>query len=99
MPVASTPPPTAIIPMPIAPLSSALSRCDASERCDGSVSPGSQPFAHWKEALDRERITYSLIQTPEEAARDPQLRAPEHQGLVKALEERWEGRLALARVG
>ena len=24
---------------------------------------------------------------------------PEHQGLVKALEERWEGRLALARVG
>ncbi|WNG16813.1 ATP-dependent DNA helicase RecG [Cystobacter fuscus] len=32
-------------------------------------------------------------------ARDPQLRAPEHQGLVKALEERWEGRLALARVG
>ncbi|MGW4907850.1 CoA transferase, partial [Streptomyces sp. NPDC004270] len=35
----------------------------------------SQPFAHWKDALDRERITYSLIQTPEEAARDPQLRA------------------------
>ncbi|MFK0279717.1 CaiB/BaiF CoA transferase family protein [Streptomyces sp. NPDC090499] len=34
----------------------------------------SRPFAHWKEALDRERITYSLIQTPEEAARDPQLR-------------------------
>jgi ATP-dependent DNA helicase RecG len=31
--------------------------------------------------------------------RDPRLRAPEHQGLVKALEERWEGRLALARVG
>ncbi len=31
--------------------------------------------------------------------RDPKLRAPEHQGLVKALEERWEGRLALARVG
>jgi formyl-CoA transferase len=35
----------------------------------------SQPFAHWEELLDRERITYSLIQTPEEAARDPQLRA------------------------
>ncbi|MFF7755355.1 CaiB/BaiF CoA transferase family protein [Streptomyces sp. NPDC007971] len=35
----------------------------------------SQPFAHWKEALTRERVTYSLIQTPEEAARDPQLRA------------------------
>lgn len=30
---------------------------------------------------------------------DPQLQDPEHQGLVKALEERWEGRLALARVG
>ncbi|MEU1416823.1 MULTISPECIES: CoA transferase [unclassified Streptomyces] len=34
----------------------------------------SQPFAHWKDALNRERITYSLIQTPEEAAQDPQLR-------------------------
>jgi ATP-dependent DNA helicase RecG len=32
-------------------------------------------------------------------ARDPKLAAPEHQALVKALEERWEGRLALARVG
>nr|WP_216671875.1 ATP-dependent DNA helicase RecG [Corallococcus exiguus] len=30
---------------------------------------------------------------------DPQLQKPDHQGLVKALEERWEGRLALARVG
>ncbi|WP_269812570.1 CoA transferase [Streptomyces atratus] len=35
----------------------------------------SRPFAHWKEALGRERITYSLLQTPEEAAQDPQLRA------------------------
>ncbi|MFD8502106.1 CaiB/BaiF CoA transferase family protein [Streptomyces sp. NPDC059687] len=35
----------------------------------------SQPFAHWKDALNRERITFSLIQTPEEAAQDPQLRA------------------------
>ena len=32
-------------------------------------------------------------------AEDPGLRRPEHRGLVKALEERWEGRLALARVG
>jgi len=32
-------------------------------------------------------------------AKDPRLAASEHQGLVKALEERWEGRLALARVG
>jgi crotonobetainyl-CoA:carnitine CoA-transferase CaiB-like acyl-CoA transferase len=35
----------------------------------------SQPLAHWKEVLDRERITYSVIQTPEETAKDPQLRA------------------------
>jgi formyl-CoA transferase len=35
----------------------------------------SRPFAHWKDALARERVTYSLIQTPEEAAQDPQLRA------------------------
>ncbi|MFF3147724.1 CoA transferase, partial [Streptomyces sp. NPDC057927] len=35
----------------------------------------SRPFAHWKDALTRERVTYSLIQTPEETARDPQLRA------------------------
>jgi ATP-dependent DNA helicase RecG len=32
-------------------------------------------------------------------ARDPELKAPEHQRLVRALEERWEGRLKLARVG
>ncbi|MGW1761975.1 CaiB/BaiF CoA transferase family protein [Streptomyces mirabilis] len=35
----------------------------------------SRPFADWQDALARERVTYSLIQTPEEAARDPQLRA------------------------
>ncbi|MFD8718885.1 CaiB/BaiF CoA transferase family protein [Streptomyces sp. NPDC059629] len=35
----------------------------------------SRPFSHWQDALARERITYSLIQTPEEAAQDPQLRA------------------------
>jgi ATP-dependent DNA helicase RecG len=32
-------------------------------------------------------------------AKDPSLRQPEHRGLVRALEERWEGRLALAQVG
>ena len=32
-------------------------------------------------------------------AADPKLAAPEHQALVKAREERWEGRLSLARVG
>ncbi|GHG99830.1 ATP-dependent DNA helicase RecG [Comamonas sp. JC664] len=31
--------------------------------------------------------------------KDPDMKAKENQGLVKALEERWEGRLALARVG
>jgi crotonobetainyl-CoA:carnitine CoA-transferase CaiB-like acyl-CoA transferase len=36
---------------------------------------GSQPLAHWKELLDRARITYGVIQTPEEVADDPQLRA------------------------
>jgi crotonobetainyl-CoA:carnitine CoA-transferase CaiB-like acyl-CoA transferase len=35
----------------------------------------SQPFAHWKEILDQARITYGAIQTPQEAAEDPQLRA------------------------
>ncbi|MFD1270910.1 CoA transferase [Streptomyces kaempferi] len=35
----------------------------------------SRPFAYWQDTLGRERITYSLIQTPEETAQDPQLRA------------------------
>jgi crotonobetainyl-CoA:carnitine CoA-transferase CaiB-like acyl-CoA transferase len=42
-----------------------------------------QPFAHWQEVLNQERITWSVIQTPEEAARDPQLRAA---GIVVPLE-------------
>ncbi|MGZ6135609.1 MAG: ATP-dependent DNA helicase RecG, partial [Myxococcaceae bacterium] len=33
------------------------------------------------------------------AAADPRLTRPEHRGLLRALEERWEGKLALARVG
>ena len=33
------------------------------------------------------------------AEADPRLQGPEHRSLVRALEERWEGRLALARVG
>jgi crotonobetainyl-CoA:carnitine CoA-transferase CaiB-like acyl-CoA transferase len=33
----------------------------------------SQPFAYWKTALDREGVTYGAIQTPEQAAKDPQL--------------------------
>jgi ATP-dependent DNA helicase RecG len=31
--------------------------------------------------------------------KDPSLKAPEHARLVKALEERWQGRLKLATVG
>jgi crotonobetainyl-CoA:carnitine CoA-transferase CaiB-like acyl-CoA transferase len=34
-----------------------------------------QPLAHWKEVLDRARIIYGVVQTPEEAAEDPQVRA------------------------
>jgi formyl-CoA transferase len=35
----------------------------------------SQPLAYWQEVLDREHITYSVVQSPEQAAQDPQLRA------------------------
>jgi formyl-CoA transferase len=35
----------------------------------------SQPLAHWKEVLDGARLPYGVIQSPEEAAADPQLRA------------------------
>ena len=35
----------------------------------------SQPLAHWEQVLDEARIPYGVIQTPEEAAEDPQLRA------------------------
>ena len=34
-----------------------------------------QPLAHWKKVLDQARIPYGVIQTAEEAAEDPQLRA------------------------
>ena len=33
------------------------------------------------------------------AAADPRLTRPEHHGLLRALEERWEGKLSLAQVG
>src|ERR1700758_1150916 len=36
-----------------------------------------QPLAYWKEVLDKARIPSGIIQTPEEAAADPQLRAAE----------------------
>jgi crotonobetainyl-CoA:carnitine CoA-transferase CaiB-like acyl-CoA transferase len=35
----------------------------------------SQPLAHWEKVLDEARIPYGVINTPEEAAEDPQLRA------------------------
>lgn len=35
----------------------------------------SQPLAHWEEVLDEARITYGIVQTPQEAASDPQLKA------------------------
>jgi ATP-dependent DNA helicase RecG len=46
----------------------------------------------------------ALLATAQQEARaiverDPRLAAPEHARLVKALEERWEGRLKLAQVG
>ncbi|MDA0159887.1 CoA transferase [Solirubrobacter ginsenosidimutans] len=37
----------------------------------------SQSLAHWQDVLDRAHITYGVIQTPEEVAADPQLRANE----------------------
>ena len=35
------------------------------------------PLDHWKLLLDEARIPYGVVQTPEEAAADPQLRAAE----------------------
>jgi formyl-CoA transferase len=43
----------------------------------------SQPLAHWKEVLDKARIPYGVVHTPEEAAEDPQLRAA---GIVVPIE-------------
>jgi crotonobetainyl-CoA:carnitine CoA-transferase CaiB-like acyl-CoA transferase len=42
-----------------------------------------QPLAHWKEVLDEARIPFGVIQTPEDAAEDPQLRAA---GIVVPIE-------------
>jgi formyl-CoA transferase len=36
-----------------------------------------QPLAYWKQILDEARIPYGVVQTPAEAAEDPQLRAAE----------------------
>jgi ATP-dependent DNA helicase RecG len=50
-------------------------------------------------ARDGALLAVAQVEAREIVATDPALKAPEHRGLVKALEERWEGRLALARVG
>ena len=50
-------------------------------------------------ARDGDLLAVAQIEARRILEADPHLRAPEHQGLVKALEERWEGRLALAQVG
>jgi formyl-CoA transferase len=34
-----------------------------------------RPLAHWKEVLDAAHITYGVVQTPDQVAEDPQLRA------------------------
>ncbi|WP_224366602.1 ATP-dependent DNA helicase RecG [Hyalangium versicolor] len=50
-------------------------------------------------ARDGDLLSIAQVEARRILAQDPHLRSSEHQGLVKALEERWEGRLALARVG
>ncbi|MBM7116985.1 ATP-dependent DNA helicase RecG [Archangium primigenium] len=50
-------------------------------------------------ARDGDLISLAQQEARRILAADPRLEATAHQGLVKALEERWEGRLALARVG
>nr|WP_153867661.1 MULTISPECIES: ATP-dependent DNA helicase RecG [Myxococcaceae] len=50
-------------------------------------------------ARDGDLLSLAQAEARRILAEDPGLRRPEHRGLVKALEERWEGRLALARVG
>ncbi|MFL5348355.1 MAG: ATP-dependent DNA helicase RecG [Hyalangium sp.] len=50
-------------------------------------------------ARDGDLLSLAQAEARRILEQDPSLRDPEHQGLVKALEERWEGRLALARVG
>jgi ATP-dependent DNA helicase RecG len=50
-------------------------------------------------ARDGDLLSMAQAEARRIMEKDPELKAREHQGLVKALEERWEGRLALARVG
>jgi ATP-dependent DNA helicase RecG len=50
-------------------------------------------------ARDGALLALARQEAREIIAGDPALSSDEHRGLAKALEERWEGRLALARVG
>ncbi len=50
-------------------------------------------------ARDGALLELAQVEARQIVERDPKLAAPEHASLVRALEERWEGRLALARVG
>jgi ATP-dependent DNA helicase RecG len=50
-------------------------------------------------ARDGDLLSLAREEAREIIGRDPTLSRQEHRGLAKALEERWEGRLALARVG
>ncbi len=48
---------------------------------------------------DQALLAVAQVEARAVVAADPHLEAPEHARLVRALEERWEGRLKLARVG
>src|SRR5271168_2772816 len=47
-----------------------------------------KPLEHWKQVLDAAHITYGLIQSPQQAAQDPQLRA---NGIVAPIEDAGDG--------
>ncbi|MEW6431866.1 MAG: ATP-dependent DNA helicase RecG [Myxococcota bacterium] len=50
-------------------------------------------------ARDQALLAKAQVEARGIVERDPRLTAPEHERLVRALEERWEGRLKLAHVG
>ena len=50
-------------------------------------------------ARDQALLAVAREEAKRIVAADPALRSEENAGLVKALEERWQGRLSLARVG
>ena len=50
-------------------------------------------------ARDQALLAVAAEEARAVAATDPRLTRPEHRGLLRALEERWEGKLSLARVG